>query len=173
MKVERMLFPTDFLEGSRHALPFAVDLAKHYNAKLYIVHIIYDIAMATESHIPHVSMDELYKEMYSWAEKEIEKCCVEEIRGLPNSERRVSKGAPREPERRKKTLPVVEKKVLRGIPYEEIVRFAADEKIDMIVMGTYGRKGLERMLFGSTAERVVRKAPCPVMTVRIPEHREK
>jgi nucleotide-binding universal stress UspA family protein len=81
--------------------------------------------------------------------QEITHCCVEEIRGLKN----------------------VEKKVVEGIPWEEIVNFARDEKIDLIVMGTYGRVGIERLIFGNTAERVVRRAPCPVMTVRIPEHR--
>jgi nucleotide-binding universal stress UspA family protein len=151
MKVEKILFPTDFSEGSYHALPYATDLAKHYNAKLYILHIIYDIARATDSHIPHISADELYKEMSEWAQKEIESCCVEETRGIPN----------------------VKKVVLKGVPYEEIINFAAKEKIDMIVMGTYGRVGLERFIFGSTAERVVRRAPCPVMTVRVPEHRGK
>ncbi len=151
MKVEKILFPTDFSEGSFHALPYAVDLSKHYNAKLYILHIIYDIFKATDLHIPHVSADELYKEMSAWAQKEVESCCVEETRGLSN----------------------VEKVVLTGVPYEEIIRFAAKEKIDLIVMGTYGRVGLDRFIFGSTAERVVRRAPCPVMTVRMPEHREK
>ena len=149
MKVEKILFPTDFSEGSFHALPFAVDLSKHYNSKLYILHVIYDVAKATNSHIPHVSSDELYKEMSAWAQGEIESCCIEEIRGLPN----------------------VDKVVLKGIPYEEVIEFAEKQKIDMIVMGTYGRKGLERFLFGSTAERVVRRAPCPVMTVRVSEHR--
>jgi len=149
MKVEKILFPTDFSEGSYHALPYAVDLARHYNAKLYIIHVIYDIARATDSHIPHISTDELYREMSAWAEKEIERCCVEEVRGLSD----------------------VEKKVLMGVPYEEIIKFATDKKIDMIVIGTYGRVGLERFLFGSTAERVVRRAPCPVMSVRIPKHR--
>jgi nucleotide-binding universal stress UspA family protein len=149
MKVEKILFPTDFSEGSFHALPFAVDLSKHYNSKLYILHVIYDVAKATDSHIPHVSSDELYKEMSAWAQGEIESCCIEEIRGLPN----------------------VEKVVLKGIPYEEVIKFAEEQKIDMIVMGTYGRKGLEKFLFGSTAERVVRRAPCPVMTVRVSKHR--
>lgn len=151
MKVERILFPTDFSEGSYHALPYAVDLARHYNAKLYVAHVIYDFTKASDAHIPHISVDVIYKEMSEWAQKELEKCCVEEIRGLPN----------------------VEKVVLSGIPYEEIINFAAKEKIDMIVIGTYGRVGLERFIFGSTAERVVRKAPCPVMTVRVPEHRTK
>jgi len=151
MKVEKILFPTDFSEGSYHALPYAADLAKHYKARLYILHVVYDIARATDSHIPHISADELYKEMSEWSQKEIESCCIEETRGIPN----------------------VKKVVLKGVPYEEIINFAAKEKIDMIVIGTYGRVGLERFIFGSTAERVVRRAPCPVMTVRVPEHRGK
>ncbi|MCK5140354.1 MAG: universal stress protein [Thermodesulfovibrionia bacterium] len=151
MKVETIVFPTDFSEGSFHALPYAVDLSKHYNAKLYVLHVIYDFSKATYSHIPHISADSLYKEMSDWAKEEIESCCVEEIRGLTN----------------------VDKVVLKGVPYEEILKFASEKKIDIIVMGTYGRVGFERFIFGSTAERVVRRAPCPVMTVRVPEHREK
>lgn len=151
MKVETILFPTDFSEGSFHALPYAVDFSKHYNAKFYILHVIYDLARAADSHIPHISADRLYKEMSEWAKEEIENSYIEELRGLPN----------------------VEKVVLKGVPYEEILKFAGEKNIDMIVMGTYGRVGFERFIFGSTAERVVRKAPCPVMTVRVPEHREK
>ncbi len=151
MKVERILFPTDFSEGSTNALHYAVDFTKHYNAKLYILHIIYDITKATELHIPHISADQLYKELNEWALKEIDTYCIEEIRGLPD----------------------VEKKVVKGIPYEEIIKFANEEKIDIVVMGTHGRVGLERFFFGSTAEKVVRRAPCPVMTVRALDHREK
>jgi nucleotide-binding universal stress UspA family protein len=151
MKVEKILFPTDFSEGSFHALPYAVDLTKHYNARLYILHVVYDVFKATDTHIPHISADELYKEISEWANKEIDTCCIEEIRGLSN----------------------VEKVVLKGIPHEEIMKYAAEKQIDMIIIGTYGKKGLERFIFGSTAEKVVRNAPCPVMTVRIPEHRGK
>ncbi|GAB4536494.1 MAG: universal stress protein [Thermodesulfovibrionia bacterium] len=151
MKVERILFPTDFSEGARHALHYAVDLARHYSARLYILHVIYDIAKATESHIPHISADEIYSEMTKWAMDELERCCIEEVRGLPN----------------------VERIVIKGIPHEEIVKFAVDKEIDMIVMGTYGRTGIQKLIFGDTAEKVVKKAPCPVMTVRIPEHRER
>ena len=57
-----------------------------------------------------------------------------------------------------------------GVPWEEIVRVAADERADMIVMGTHGRTGLDRLLLGSVTERVVRRAPCPVLTVRPDEH---
>ena len=113
MKVERILFPTDFSEGSSHALPYAVDLAKHYDAKLSILHVVYDITQATGVHIPHISTDEVFKELNEWAMNEMESCCIEEIRGLPN----------------------VERKVVKGIPYEEILNFAEEEEIDIIVMG--------------------------------------
>lgn len=151
MNIERILFPTDFSEGSASALQAAVDIAKRYNAKLYIIHVIYDVMRAAESHIPHVSMDKIFREMSEWATEAIDKSYVEEIRGVPG----------------------VEKKILNGVPYEEIIKFAENEKIDLIVIGTVGRSRLERFIFGSTAERVVRRAPCPVMTVRIPEHRKK
>ena len=150
MKVERILFPTDFSEGAQHALHSAVDLAEHYKSKLYILHVVYDMNRAVGMHIPHISSDEVFKEMNDWAMNEIGTCCIEEIR----------------------TLPDVEKKVVKGIPYQEILKYASDNKIDMIVMGTYGRTGINRLIFGSTAERVVRSAPCPVMTVKVPEHRE-
>jgi len=55
-------------------------------------------------------------------------------------------------------------------PFPEILRFAADNEIDLIVMGTHGRGGVSHMLLGSVAEKVVRRAPCPVLTVRQPEH---
>lgn len=149
MKVERILFPTDFSEGSQQALHYAVDFARHYNAKLYILHVVYDIKKATGLYVPHISSDELFKEMNEWAMKEIGNCCIEEIRGLSD----------------------VEKKVVKGVPWEEIIHFAENENIDIIVMGTYGRIGVERLIFGNTAERVVRRAPCPVMTVKVPVHR--
>ena len=58
----------------------------------------------------------------------------------------------------------------KGSPFLEIVRYAKDKNIDLIVLGTHGRSGLSHVLLGSVAERVVRKAPCPVLTVRHPEH---
>lgn len=57
-------------------------------------------------------------------------------------------------------------KILRGNPYSEIIKEAENGSFDMIIIGTHGRTGLEHVLFGSTAELVVRKAPCPVLTVR-------
>ncbi len=144
MLTKRILFPTDFSEGALHALPYALDMAKSCGAKLYMLHVIYDVATASGLYVPHVSFDEMYKDLEKSAQKELEKFACEELKDLKD----------------------VEYTVLRGIPYDEILKFAQEKNIDMIVIGTHGRKGLDRFLFGSTAEKVVRYAPCPVLTVR-------
>ncbi len=147
MEIKKILFPTDFMEGCAEAIPYAVDLAKKYNARLYIVHVIHDVTKATGLYVPHVAVDELFKSMHEEAEKEIKRVYLEELRGLED----------------------LEYAVLRGIPYEEIIKFADDKGIDLIIMATHGRKGLDRLFFGSTAEKVVKNAKCPVLTVRASE----
>ncbi len=148
MEIKSILFPTDFSEGSSQALKYAVDLSKKYGAKLYLVHVIYDIAKATGWYVPHVSMDQMYKDIQEGAKKELEKFGLEEIGDMKNLERTV----------------------LTGVPHEEIIAFAKKNKVDIITMGTHGRKGIDRILFGSTAAQVVRFAPCPVLTVRVPAY---
>lgn len=148
MEINKILFATDFSDGSSLALPYAVDMAKRYSAKLYFVHVIYDVAKTTGWYVPHVSMDEMYKDMEKSARTELEKTFIEEMGDSKD----------------------VEHVVLRGTPYEEITKFAETNNMDIIVLGTQGRKGLDRMLFGSTAEQVVRHAPCPVLSVRLPKH---
>lgn len=151
MNVKKILFPTDFSEGSYNALPYAADMAKHYGAKLYLLHVIQDIAEATGWYVPHVSLDELYRDMEKNAAKEIDRYGIEELRGIKD----------------------IERIVVKGRPYEEILKFAGENKADLIVIGTHGRKGLDRVIFGSTAEKVVRDAPCPVLSVRLPDHEVK
>jgi len=148
MEIKRILFPTDFSEGSSYALEYAVDLAKHYGAKLYIVHVIYDMVKGAGWYIPHISMDELYKDIENSAKKELDRFGIEEVRGFKN----------------------LEQQSLTGVPHEEIIKFIRKNQIDLVVMGSHGKKGMDRILFGSTAAQVVRFAPCPVLTVRIPKH---
>lgn len=151
MNVKRILFPVDFSEGSDNALPYAADMAKHYGAKLYLFHVIQDIAEATGWYVPHVSLDELYRDMEKNAAKQMEKYGIEELRGVKD----------------------IERIVVKGTPYKEILQFAGENETDIIVIGTHGRKGLDRVIFGSTAEKVVRDAPCPVLSVRLPQHEAK
>jgi nucleotide-binding universal stress UspA family protein len=148
MEIKSILFPTDFSEGSAQALTYAVDMAKKYGAKLYIVHVIYDIAKASGWYVPHVSVDQMYKDIEIGAKKELERFGVEELSGIKD----------------------IERTVITGVPHEEIVNFANKNKVDIVIIATHGRKGIDRLLFGSTAAQVVRFAPCPVLTVRLPNY---
>ena len=148
MEIKGILFPTDFSEGSAEALKYAVEFANRYGAKLYVLHVIYDVAKASGWYVPHVSMDAIYKDIQEGARKELDNFGVNELGGLKNIERIVQ----------------------TGVPYQEIMNCAVKNKIDMIIIGTHGRTGIDRILFGSTAAQVVRNAPCPVLTVRIPKY---
>ena len=143
MKFKSILLPTDFSDESLYALSYAADLARLFNAKLYILHVIYDIEKASNLHIPHPSITELYKDLESQAKKNLESFGID-IR-----------------EDHKDTETVV----LRGIPYEEIIKFAQGKNIDLIIIGTLPKSGIERFFVGSTTQRVIRNAPCPVLVV--------
>jgi len=144
MEIRKILLPTDFTEGALAALPYAANMAKSFGAKLYVLHVIYDMSAASGLHVPHVSLDAMYEELKKGSEKEIGKFGAEMLKEFKD----------------------VETRVVMGVPYEEILNFARDNGIDIIIMGTHGRSGLDRVIFGSTAEKVVRNAQCPVLTVR-------
>ena len=143
---KNILFAHDFSEGSDYAFDYAFSLAKCFSAKLLLVHVINEPVDLRGFYVPHISFENLEKEIADGAEKMMERFCHENLADFPNYERMV----------------------LTGIPYEEIVNKANECAVDLIVMGTHGRKGVDHILFGSTAERVVRNATCPVMTVRLP-----
>jgi nucleotide-binding universal stress UspA family protein len=145
MQIRTILFPTDFSNGARAAMDHALTLAKDYKAKLILLYVIQDVSIA-EWYIPSsLSVTDLLEEMQKSAWKEMDKWGAEASAAVPE----------------------VEKLVVRGVPFVEIIRTAKEHNADMIVIGTHGRTGIDHMLFGSTAEKVVRKAACPVLTVRI------
>jgi nucleotide-binding universal stress UspA family protein len=145
MQIKTILFPTDFSNGARAAMDHAISLAGDYQAKLILLYVIQDISIA-EWYIPSaLSVTDLIQDMQKSAEKEMDKWGAEAAAKVKN----------------------VEKLVIRGVPFVEILKSAKDKNADLIVIGTHGRTGIDHMLFGSTAEKVVRKAPCPVLTVRI------
>jgi nucleotide-binding universal stress UspA family protein len=146
IKFSTILFANDFSEGSDHAFEYALTMATQFSAKLLIVHIINEPVDLRGFYVPHISFENLEKEIADGAEKMMARFCSENLAGFDNFE----------------TF------VISGVPYEEIVRKAEESGADLIIMGTHGRKGVDHILFGSTAERVVRSATCPVMTVRTP-----
>ena len=144
MKIDRILFPTDFSEGARSAMDYAVSLARDYKAKLYILHVIQELAITPGWYEGVFPIENLYQSIEEGSGNEMDKL----ISGMGD-------------------LRGVEKVITRGYAATEILRVADECKTDVIVIGTHGRSGVDHILFGSTAEKVVRKAPCPVLTVRV------
>lgn len=141
-----ILFANDFAETSEEVFDYALSLARKYGAKLLIVHVINEPVDLRGFYVPHISFENLEKEIVEGAEKMMDKFCRTKVKDFADYE----------------TM------ILTGIPYEEIIKKAEEGQASLIVMGTHGRRGLDHMLFGSTAERVVRGAGCPVLTVRLP-----
>jgi nucleotide-binding universal stress UspA family protein len=145
MDIKSILFPTDFSEGSLQALQHATELVKRFNAKLFLVHVVHETRYTGGFFVPHTSMDVLYKEVTEAAQKELDKYGIEALREHKD---------------------LVERRVIRGVPHEEIVNFAKENKIDLIIIGAHGKKGVETIFFGNTTSHVVRFAPCSVLIGR-------
>ncbi len=145
MEVKRILFPTDFSDASRHALEYAVYMQKMFNAELEIAHVIFDETYLITMYVPQGTLQGFLGELEAGAQQHLDefvKSCdlLKDVKYTT--------------------------KLLKGTPYTEIVKWAEESKTDLIVIGTHGRTGLEHVLFGSTAEKVIGRAPCPVLTVK-------
>jgi nucleotide-binding universal stress UspA family protein len=148
--LKQILVPTDFSDPSGVALQYARALADNFGASLHLLHVLderYLSWAASEGFVPPVGVD---------IRAEAERGAREDLHKLLT-----------DAERAKYQARLV---LLVGGPFVEIVRYAKEQNIDLIVMGTHGRGLIAHMLLGSVAEKVVRKAPCPVLTVRHPEH---
>lgn len=146
LKIDKLLCPVDFSEFSKKAFEYAVSLATQYKAKLYIQHLIEPVTVFSYEGVPG------WKEMYDIFESEAETAMQELVR-LPGVQRLQP-----------------ETSIHIGDTEESILKFAEKEGIDLIVMGTHGRRGVDRLTMGSVTERVLRKAKCPVLAVRKPAH---
>lgn len=143
-EIKKILFPTDFSSGSGEVLSYALSLAKKYGASIDVIHVVHQIADMTNFYVPHMSFDVIEKEMVDAARQNLEKVCKERLEGVVDY--RID--------------------VRMGMPHNEIIDAAGEFASDIIVMGTHGRAGIDHILFGSTAEKVVRKSTVPVLTVR-------
>ncbi len=147
MKVfNSILVAIDFSENSEYAFDYALSLATQYNAELTVLHVINEPVDLRGFYVPHISFEQLEKEIEESAATMMENFCSSRLGSFTN----------------------YHTSIVTGMPYDEIISVAARIKASLIVLGTHGRTGLDRILFGSTAERVVRSAPCPVLSVRMP-----
>ena len=150
IKLKKILYPTDFSESSLEALKYAVSFARYNKAKLILMHVVNEKIFSEGLNLPRLSAPEaLGQEMADEAARQLKML-------IPTSERAGLD---------------VEMVILHGMPFLEIIRYAKANDVDLIVIGTHGRSGMEHIIFGSTAEKVVRKAPCPVLSVK-PAQRE-
>lgn len=141
--IRKILCAIDFSEYTEEVLAYACEIAKRFDAELHLIHVIPLVAYIApyETFLLPENMLEMERSMDKEAEEQFEKVLS--------------------------TLEVQAKKILRkGIAFAEIVEYARNEGIDLIVVGTHGRTGVQHILIGSVAEKVVRKSPCPVLTVR-------
>jgi nucleotide-binding universal stress UspA family protein len=142
--VTRILVPVDFSEHSEHALRYAVELAKVYRATLHLVHVYPASAYIAPPLLPGPVIVGQFRDQSQKA--------FDDFLARAKTEHAVPMTG---------TL-------LEGVPHVEILRAAKDVGADLIVVGTHGRTGIEHLLLGSVAERVLRGAHVPVMTVPLP-----
>lgn len=149
LPIKKIVCPTDFSEPAYQGLKTAVELAEHFGAELIVVNAVSPVpivpgaAAPTGYHIPTVMT-----EMQTFAENAMDELVSDKI---PDAVR-------------------VKSHVVQGKPADEIAKLAKEEKSDLIVIATHGESGWQKFLFGSVTEKVVRLAPCPVLTVRQPEN---
>ena len=145
--MKKILHPTDFSECSEAAREQAIALARSLGAEVILFHVLVEVALYSEGWASTKDVRRVYDAERKWVEETLEARAAEmREAGLATRCRTEV-----------------------GTPFEEIVLAAEEEGADLIVMGTHGWSGLDRLLLGSVADRVIRTAPCPVVTVRAPK----
>jgi nucleotide-binding universal stress UspA family protein len=148
--LKRILVATDFGEAAGSALSYGRALARAFGASLTVLHIVDDVVaagFAVEGYVPN----------YFELQRAVDEGAHKQLQGLLTKDDRVELGA------------IAETRTSRS-PAQAIVKYAEDLGADIIIMGTHGRGPMKHLLMGSVAERVVRTAPCPVLTIKHPEH---
>ena len=143
IEIKKILFPLDLTENSSKILPYVLSLAEKYDSQICLFHVVQDLNRWGKLYVPHPSMDKFQKEANEAAIKAIENVCENQLQGCPN----------------------FQKIVVSGDAADEILKVIESENIDLLVMGTHGRKGVEHVIYGSVAEKVVKKSPVPVLMI--------
>lgn len=144
--IKKVLVPIDFSDYSKSALKYAVNFAKSFSAEIVLIYVVEPVIYPPDFSMGQIAMPSINAEWDVRAKEELQKLAISEIPGES----------------------VVKTIIKTGKPFVEIIETAKEENVDLIIIATHGHSGVEHILFGSTAEKVVRKAPCPVLTLREP-----
>jgi nucleotide-binding universal stress UspA family protein len=145
MAAQRFLVPVDFSEYADQALEYAMGLAGKLGARLTLLHVIQALPLGGVDmgvSLPYTYLQDLEAEITNSLQAYLERVTAAGLEG--------------------------EIAVVHGVPFHEIIETAKLQQVDLIIMGTHGRTGLQHVLLGSVAEKVVRLSPCPVLVVRQP-----
>ena len=143
VEIKRILFPVDFSESFSKTLPYVLSVAGKYEADIYLLHVVEDFSHWGGFYVPHMPLAQFHKEALKCAERTLDTLCEEQLQGISK----------------------FQKRIVFGDPASEIIKVIETEGIDLVIMGTHGRKGLDLVFFGSVAENVVKKSAAPVLTV--------
>ncbi len=146
---KKILCAVDFSDHSPKLADYAKTLARCTGAKLLCVYVAPSLSQYVGFHVPPSSIEAFVGEIVAGADTSMKTYLDQHFAGAN-----------------------AEGKVLVGYPAEEILNLAEDENVDLIIMGTHGRTGIDRILFGSVAEKVVKSSACPVLTIRPEPHTE-
>ncbi|MGE5680431.1 MAG: universal stress protein [Bacillota bacterium] len=145
-QIKKILVPVDFSDYSKNALRYAFNIAKDFSSKLYVIYVVEPVIYPADFSMGQFALPSLDSEISIKAAEELENLVRSEI-----------------------GCDIHCQTIIRvGKPFVEINETALEIDADLIIIASHGHTGVEHILFGSTAEKVVRKAPCPVLTIRDP-----
>jgi nucleotide-binding universal stress UspA family protein len=140
---KKILFPVDLSPASIKVVPYVLNMAAKHGARVHLLFVARVFDYFTSMYVPHPSVSQFEKEVIEGAEKRLYEFAEEHFKGVDG----------------------VKVKVAAGDPSDEILSYIGAMGIDLVIMGTHGRRGLDKIMFGSVAERVVKSSPVPVMVV--------
>ena len=143
IEIKKILFPCDLEESSSKILPYVLSVSEKYNSMIYLLHVIKELPLWGYYDIPYAMVTDLQNRTLEVSEKTIDKICEGQLKECQN----------------------LQKRITVGNPSNEILSTIESEKIDLVIMGTHGRKGFDHAIFGSVAEKVMKKSPVPVLII--------
>ena len=140
---DRILYPVDISDASPNIAPWVILMAERFGTEIHLLFVERELGQYASFSVIPGAIEQFEAKLIKGAETKIEEFAEVHLKGNPN----------------------VRTRVALGNPAQKILDYIGDEEIDLVIMGTHGRKGLERFIFGSVADRVVKMSPVPVLTI--------